>query len=122
MLRIHPKREQLFLLKVGKYVNKGDGGGKSPNEDHETVIGKPVNLKNIVTKSAWDKGEVPISVDVKNTADGKKSLSMVINNQEIKFNGSNTIEYSSTTQKTIVGVGTSKGRAMEVAEVTIKNK
>jgi len=122
MLRIHPKREQLYLLKVDKYVNNGDGGRQSPNEAYETVIGKPVNLKNIVPKSTWDKGEVPISVNVKNTTDGKKSLSMSINDQKIEFNGSNTIEYSSTTQKTTVGVGTSLKREMEVSKVTIKNK
>lgn len=121
MLRIHPKREQLYLLKVDKYVNNGDGGKQSPNNAHETVIGEPVNLKNIVPKSTWDKGEVPISVNVINTVGGK-SLSMSIDGQEIKFDGKNTVEYSSTSQKTTVGVGTSKGRAMEVAKVTVKNK
>ncbi len=122
MLRIHPKRQQLYLLKVDRYENNGDGSKQSPNKKYETVIGgKPVDLKKIVPKETWDKGRVPISVNVKNTSNGK-SLSMSINNQEIKFNDKNTIEYKSTSQKTTVGVGTSKGRTMEVAEVTIRNK
>ncbi len=122
MLRIHPKRQQLYLLKVDRYENNGDGSKQSPNKKYETVIGeKPVDLKKIVPKETWDKGRVPISVNVKNTPNGK-SLSMSINNQEIKFNNKNTIEYKSTSQKITVGVGTSKGRTMEVAEVTIRNK
>lgn len=122
MLRIHPKRQQLYLLEVKKYENKGDGRGQSPNEPYERIVGgKAIDLKKIVPKETWDQGRVPISVNVKNTPTGK-SLSMSMNNQEIKFNDKDTIEYESTRQKTTVGVGTSLKRPMEVAEVTIKNK
>ncbi|GLI58173.1 hypothetical protein PM10SUCC1_36870 [Propionigenium maris DSM 9537] len=126
MLRIHPIRGEMYLLKVNEYANVGDGKGKSPNTDggKEEIIEK-VDLKKLkppIPNSVWQKNEVPISVDVKNTGNESKSLSMSIGGQKIQFTNGDTVKYPSTSQKTTVGVGTSKGRAMEVAEVTIKNK
>lgn len=126
MLRIHPIRGEMYLLKVNDYKNVGDSGNKSPNtkEGKEEVIER-VNLNKLtppISNSVWQKNEVPISVDVKNTGNGSKSLSMSIGGQKVEFKNGDTVEYPSTSQKTTVGVGTSKGRAMEVANVTIKNK
>ncbi len=126
MLRIHPNREEMYLLKVNEYENNGDGGKNSPNTSngYEEVIEK-VKLNKLnppITKSSLKGDDVPISVSISNSG-SSKSLSMSIGGQEITFSdGGNTIEYASDNVKTTVGVGTSLGRSMEVDNITIKNK
>ena len=125
MLRIHPIRGEMYLLKVNEYENNGDNAKNSPNTSNgnEEII-ETVKLNKMsppIKISTWKGEDVPVSVQVNNSGTSK-SLSMSIGGQEITFsNGSKTVEYQSDSIRTTVGVGTSLNRSMEVSNVTINN-
>lgn len=108
-LWIHPQMAKVVLRdEKGKVVSTG----------------KLTGISMGTWSGASEKG-IPVEVGVSNTADGKKSLALKINNKTVKFKDNNNVTTDTATYKPVsdedqsVGVVNIKNRPVEVGDTTI---
>ncbi len=105
-LWIHPQMAKVVLRdEKGKLVSTGSL--------------KDLGINMNTWSGASEKG-VPVEVKVSNTADGKKSLALKVNDKTIKFDGNDTVTYQPVSEDDqSVGVVNIKNRPVKVGDTTI---